>query len=94
MSRSRFVRTGFLAVALALATAAVASEPTSTSKKGKDPNEKICENQGVLGSRLAKRRVCATRAEWEERKQRERDMVDRTQMQQCVAVEGVCSRGN
>jgi hypothetical protein len=72
-----------MATAACMATAGFAAEPTPPSKKVKDPNEKICETQGVLGSRLAKRRVCATRAEWAERRQRERDIVDRTQSQRC-----------
>lgn len=71
-------------VSVALVTTAMAASPASNPKKGKDPNEKVCENQKVLGSRLAVRRVCATRAEWEERRQRERDIIDRTQVQRCA----------
>lgn len=75
------------------ASAAMADRPV-TSKSTKDPNEKVCETQGVLGSRLAVRRVCATRAEWAERKARERDIIDRTQVQQCVpdGMTGLCSK--
>jgi len=103
MFQSRLICSAILAGALATATAGIASEPAQpvqqgqpeqSAKKGKDPNEKICESQGVLGSRLSTRRVCATRAEWAERRQRERDVVDRTQTQQCAAVNGVCSLGN
>lgn len=83
MIMSRCCRALFVLAAAGWATAGIAAEPTSTPKKGKDPNEKICENQEVLGSRLAVRRVCATRAEWQERRQRERDIVDRTQSQRC-----------
>jgi hypothetical protein len=83
-------------VGSALATAGISSEPSTKSasiasetqagtvKKGKDPNEKVCETHQVLGSRLATRRVCATRAEWKERRQRERDIIDRTQTQRCA----------
>lgn len=84
MTRSRMFRTLVLLAAASVATAGIATEPPQSPKKGKDPNEKICETQGVLGSRLATRRVCATRAEWEERRQRERDIVDRTQTQRCA----------
>lgn len=82
----------FAMTAASLAAVGFAAEPTRTSKKAKDPNEKICETQEVLGSRLATRRVCATRAEWEERRQRERDMVDRTQSQRCTInpATGLC----
>lgn len=82
MKRIWFLRMIALSTFVALSSATAALEPT-TSKKGKDPNEKVCETQQVLGSRLASRRVCATRAEWAERRQRERDMVDRTQIQRC-----------
>ena len=97
MIRSHSIRAAiFLAVAAGLATSGIASEPSTnaagvaaeapakTSKKVKDPNEKVCETHGVLGSRLAKRRICATRAEWAERRQRERDIIDRTQSQRCA----------
>lgn len=70
-----------------------AAGPSKTAvPKGKDPNERICETQSVLGSRLATRRVCATRAEWAERRARERDIVERTQVQRCVInpSTGVC----
>jgi predicted secreted protein len=69
---------------LAIAAAGLAAEPVTDAAKGKDPNEKVCETHQVLGSRLAVRRVCATRAEWAERRQRERDIVDRTQIQRCA----------
>ena len=75
------------------ASGALAAEPTKSTRQAKDPNEKICETHGVLGSRLAKRRVCATRAEWAERKLRERDIIDRTQTQRCAIdpATGFCS---
>lgn len=84
MIRSRLIRAVMVLAAAGLASAGVGSEPSAPPKKGKDPNEKICETHGVLGSRLATRRVCATRAEWQERRQRERDIVDRTQTQRCA----------
>lgn len=66
------------------ASGAFAAEPAKSPKLAKDPNEKVCETHGVLGSRLAVRRVCATRAEWADRRMRERDIVDRTQVQRCA----------
>ncbi|MEO8547469.1 MAG: hypothetical protein ABI422_03785 [Sphingomicrobium sp.] len=51
----------------------------SPSKKVRDPNEKVCEDVQMLGSRLAVKRFCATRAEWAEMRQRDRDVVDQTQ---------------
>ena len=45
---------------------AVLSVPLSAQvpRPAEDPNERVCEKQTVVGSRLAVRRVCATRAEW------------------------------
>lgn len=93
LTQSRLFRSIFMLAAAGVAVAGFAAEPTPGPKKGKDPNEKICETQGVLGSRLAKRRVCATRAEWAERRQRERDAIDRTQAQRCAIdpMTGLCS---
>jgi hypothetical protein len=45
----------------------------------KDPNERICEKETIVGSRLATRRVCATRAEWEEKRRLDREAVDQAQ---------------
>ena len=44
-----------------------------------DPNEKICESQVVVGSRLGKKKVCATRAEWAARKAADRQSVEEAQ---------------
>lgn len=97
MTGSPFIRVCRLSAALwmlaAVPTGLVAAEPSkAAAPKGKDPNERICETQSVLGSRLATRRVCATRAEWAERRLRERDIVERTQVQRCVInpSTGVC----
>lgn len=60
-----------LCAMLAAATAAMAQAPsggTATKKTGvaNDPDEIVCINEPVIGSRLARRRVCRTRAEWAE----------------------------
>ena len=39
----------------------------TTSKVAKDPNEVVCDKQEVLGSRVASKKVCMTKAEWQER---------------------------
>lgn len=61
---------------------AVLSVPLSAqaSKPEEDPNERVCEKQTVVGSRLAVRRVCATRAEWAEKRRLDREAIDKTQM--------------
>jgi hypothetical protein len=49
------------------------------SSPAADPNEKVCENIVAIGSRLAKKRVCASRAEWEERRRLDREAVESAQ---------------
>jgi invasion protein IalB len=44
-----------------------------------DPNEVVCEKQEVLGSRLASRKVCHTRAEWADLKLQDRQDLERAQ---------------
>jgi predicted secreted protein len=54
----------------------------------KDPNEKVCEKQSVLGSRLATRRVCATRAEWAESRRLDKEAIDLGQKSACLPSAG------
>ena len=42
-------------------------------------NEVICEVQPVIGTRLAARKICATRAEWAERRSQERNNIEKLQ---------------
>jgi len=74
------VRLFALAIAATVPATAAApahAQPTTAN----DPNEKVCENISVIGSRLAKKRVCATRAEWEEQRRQDRLAVDQIQKQ-------------
>lgn len=67
-----------ITAAVTLASAANAGD----RKADKDPNRIICEKQGVLGSRLATKRVCMTAAEWAAQRASERQLIDKTQIQQ------------
>ena len=70
------------ALAIAATVPATAAAPAhAQSTIANDPNEKVCENISVIGSRLAKKRVCATRAEWEEQRRQDRLAVDQIQKQ-------------
>jgi hypothetical protein len=69
-----WIVTGF---AMAL-TAPIAAQPSNT--KGDDPDEIICERQSVIGSRLAKKKVCMTRQQWQEKRRDDRDTVDKQQV--------------
>lgn len=54
------------------------------TKTASDPNEKICQVVTPVGSRLATKKVCATRAEWEDKKRQDREATERAQTQLCV----------
>lgn len=51
----------------------------TASKSPTDPNAKVCETVSQLGSRLSKKKVCATRAEWAEMKRQDREVIDQVQ---------------
>ncbi len=53
-----------------------------------DPNERICENVTIIGSRLAVKRVCATRAEWAEKKRQDREFTEQIQKGRHCQSEG------
>ena len=67
-----------------LATSPVAAEP-SGKKKTTDPNEVVCRKEEILGSRLASRKVCKTRAEWAEETRENRGNIERAQVQRGTA---------
>lgn len=65
-------------VGLALSSAAAAADPPA-GKPPRDPNEVVCERQEVLGSRLNTKRVCMTRAQWQEQRMQDRMDLDKSQ---------------
>lgn len=75
-------KAAFLISAMAAsATAALSQSPTTTTKRGpsNDPNEIVCVKEAEIGSRLAHRRICRTRAEWEEHHRQLRQAIDKAQ---------------
>ena len=69
-----------------LSTGMVASAQSSPSQKtpAPDPNQRVCEDVTETGSRLATKRFCATRSEWEDKKRQDREAVEKAQMSPCV----------
>lgn len=65
----------------AIAQAPAPSQAPSPQPSGADPNEIVCERQEVLGSRLAKKKVCMTRAQWADQKLQDRQDLERAQVQ-------------
>jgi hypothetical protein len=81
------VRFGVLLIGAVAWPAAAQSADQRSSSAGRpaaDPNQKVCEDITVVGSRLATKRICATRAEWASKKQQDKDEVDRIQRNLCV----------
>jgi hypothetical protein len=85
----RALLSGLAMVALLGLPGPALSEPSSKPRKG-DPNEVVCEKIEVIGSRLAVKRVCGTRAEWAEKRKADRDILDQVQR----AANGPCNTVN
>jgi hypothetical protein len=75
-----------------VATAAVAQNsggsakgPTTRHGASGDPTEVVCVREQAVGSRLATRRVCRTRAEWEQHQSEFKQEVDRAQQQMATS---------
>lgn len=72
-----------LAAMAGCAAAALSQAPAApeTTKRGpgNDPNEVVCVNEKQIGSRLSTRRVCRTRAAWEQHHRETRLAIDKAQ---------------
>ncbi len=73
--------------AIAVPAAAQNSSPSAGKKKA-DPNQIVCEKHEVLGTRLATKRICKTRAEWAEKRRLERSDLERIQVGGGSCVQG------
>ena len=85
----KFGRSLHGALALSLATAPALADPATPIESHKlrppaDPNQKICEDITMVGSRIATKRICATREEWAAKKRQDKDEVDRIQRSPCM----------
>jgi invasion protein IalB len=47
-------------------------------------NEKICRSEEVTGSRLTKKKVCKTRAQWADQQLQDRQEIERVQTQRSM----------
>jgi hypothetical protein len=54
-------------------------DTTRTEASG-DPKQVVCLSQGEIGTRLARRRICRTREEWDQIRAEERRTVEKTQL--------------
>lgn len=77
-------------LAVALSAGALAEEVSASGKQVApnhnvgDPNERICEKITPVGSRLATKRFCGTRAEWADRRRQDREALEAAQKGPCV----------
>ncbi|HTK58704.1 MAG TPA: hypothetical protein VL336_06950 [Sphingomicrobium sp.] len=69
-----------IGIIAALALIPAAAWADDKKAEAKDPNRIICEKQGVVGSRLATKRVCMTAAEWEIRRREDREAIEKAQV--------------
>lgn len=87
MSLRQAAKLAAMFVALGAAATALAQDPPATeapkAKPKADPDQMVCESTPVLGSRLAKHRICMTRAQWAERQRTDRESVDHSQINSC-----------
>lgn len=76
------------AASLVLAVSAIAVPMTAQAAPGanaRDPNERVCEIVSQVGSRLSKKKVCATRAQWADMRKDQKDSVEWLQRQGTIA---------
>jgi hypothetical protein len=82
---------------LVLTTASLAAAPTAAGAQAQsttattaapDPNEVVCEREEVTGSRLAHRKVCMTRSQWQDTRRQDRTAVEKVQMNRGMISEG------
>jgi len=81
------MKNAFILSALLVSSAAVfaqaPAEAPATTQLGpnQDPDQIVCQTQTEIGSRLNRRRVCRTRAEWAEHRRMYRDNIEKAQQQ-------------
>ena len=74
----------------AAAPAAAQDKKVAPNHNVGDPNERICEKITPIGSRLASKRFCGTRAEWADRKLQDKQALEKAQLSPCVRNGTTC----
>jgi hypothetical protein len=67
--------------AMLASTNALSQVPNASKGESVDPNQTVCTTLSETGSRLARSRVCMTRAQWDQRRRETRQSVERVQTQ-------------
>ena len=77
MSKIAVPAYAFLAAALVTGSSSALAQTVSKAQP-LDPNAKVCETIASAGTRLGQK-ICATQAEWAERKRQDREAVEQAQ---------------
>lgn len=73
-----------LIVTSCLTGPAIGQQTAKSDPKPGDPNERVCENITLTGSRLGVKRFCGTRAQWDDKRLQDRQAVEQVQRSPCV----------
>ena len=82
-----------LAATAAIAQAPQASAPPSEggARSSTSPSNKmVCRSESDVSSRLRRRRVCVTQAEWDEQRRLSRSDVEKAQLNRSWCENGAC----
>jgi hypothetical protein len=71
-------------VTVAFSPAFAQQNPSHQQPAAADPNERVCEDIILTGSRIGAKRFCGTRAEWADRKKQDREAIEKAQMGPCM----------
>jgi hypothetical protein len=84
-------RAGIAAAFIAASLVAPAhAQQSSPPKPARDQNQRVCEDIKPTGSRLATKRFCGTRAEWEEKRRLDKEEVEKAQRMPCAVNGTTC----
>ena len=73
-----------LSLVLLPAAALGADEGTERTAVANDPDRLVCRNVTQIGTRLARRRVCLTEAQWDEQRRINRADMENRQTRNCL----------
>jgi len=73
---------------MAAAPASESTAPDAAARAAAYSNKKICREEGEIGTRLGVKRICRTRAEWDQLKAESRRITEKVQ-----SATSACLRG-
>jgi hypothetical protein len=67
-----------------LAEGSAPATPPQDQTKALNPNEVVCQKLEVVGSRLAVKKFCLTRSQWQDSRLQDRQFIEKIQASPCV----------